>query len=486
MAQQLIEQWHLAVLRVQLDVTEPEPAVVTELVSYTQPVPRSVWIRRHPLDAFGLNSTAGPPGELRVPFDLTRDIGQSLYDQDLRGQTSLWLRLVPPYGYLGAVPWETALLGVTDVPLLRVPDRLPQAIDPGRRWSVAIGLSAYAGSNWSGQYILDLSHAILESTDCEIDVFADAGTVEQLNRLNVAGSQWLHIHQPTDARPASRSRSSRMIPQLPIQQAAPGRIWADWIATGLAGRAVRALHVVLDATWDFDRAVLALCTDPDQPSDPGNCTFVSAEDVARLGDDLGGATLSFGAPPDATSETAMRVLVDALGQQRPGATIFSSIKADPTGSALAAAHGFLAGENRPVPRHPSMFAYLQPQQVRPSLVNDWPDPAPEVPIPEGPQPTTRSPEIGPMPPTEDPLPGRVLPSGFDPGSQPDLDAYYASAETIPTWVAASERYIGSQLAHLSQPAETPESVPNKQAYEQGAAQALAEIQALVAKHARPS
>lgn len=466
MAQQLIEQWHLAVLRVELDLSETEPAVVTELVSYTQDAPRSVWVRRHLLEAFGLGTETGPPGQLHVPDDLVSQIGTSLYDSDLRGETSLWLRLVPPYGYLGAVPWESALLSVTDVPLLRVPDRLPRAVDPGRRWTVAIGISAYAGSSWSGQYVSDLSQAILNSTDCEIDVFADAGTVEQLRRLNVVESQWLHIHQPAEAGAASRSRFSRMVPRFAVQQMQPGRIWADWIATGLNGRAVRALHVVLDSTWDFDRAVLALCTDPDQPSDPGNCTFVSAEDVAQLGDDLGGATLSFGAPPDVTSEMAMRVLVDALGQQRPGATIFSSITGDPAGAALAAAHAFLAGEERPIPRHPSMFAYLQPEQVRSALVTDWPEP--------------RSPD------EPDPLPGRVLPTGFDPVVQPELDDYYAHAETVPAWVAASERYIGSQLAHLSQPLTTPESVPNKQAYDQGATQALAEIQALVAKHARSS
>jgi hypothetical protein len=176
----------------------------------------------------------------------------------------------------------------------------------------------------------------------------------------------------------------------------------------------------------------------------------------------------------------MRVLVDALGQQRPGATIFSSIKADPDGVALAAAQAFLAGEDRPIPRHPSMFAYLQPEQVRAALVTDWPESA----SPDTAAPPSEGGEQ--VPPAGDPLPGRVLPPGFDAGPQHDLDDYYANAETIPTWVAASERYIGSQLAHLSQPVTTPESVPNKQAYEQGATQALAEIQAMVAKHVRSS
>ena len=211
MAQQLIEQWHLAVLRVQLDVTQAEPAVVTELVSYTQREPRSIWVRRDGLEAFGLDTVAGPPGELTVPASLRDAIGSSLYDDDLRGETSLWLRLVPPYGYLGAVPWEESLLHVTDVPLLRVPDRLPRAADPGRRWTVAIGVSTHAGSTWSGQYVADIASAISAGTDCEIDVFADSGTVDQLRSLGIAESERLHIHDPADAVRASQSRSGRIV-----------------------------------------------------------------------------------------------------------------------------------------------------------------------------------------------------------------------------------------------------------------------------------
>jgi hypothetical protein len=484
MAQEIIEQWRLAVLRAQLDLTDRTPMVATELVSYPDRTPHRLWARLHPLEAFGLADTAVPPHELRLPDDLRDDIAASLA-ADLEGEAALWLRLKPPYGYLGAVPWEEALVAVTDVPLLRVPDRLPTAADPGKVWSVAIGVSAPAGSDWAAPYLAGLVDEITRQVPASVDVhiFADAGTVARLNALGVPGPNWLHLHEPAEARRAHADRSERQVPQFRrrdrqgqlLDPAAPGRVWADWIAAGLAGRAARALHVALDATWDSDRPMLALSPDPSEPSDVKNCAFVSADDVRLLADALGAATLSFGSPPDAASDVAMRMIADSVGQQRSGATIYSSIRLDPRGAALADTHAFLATRSghRDVPRHPSLFAYLQPEQVQASLADEWPEPPPA------------SGQARATPPGDDPLPSAVLPDGYQVTREADLSDYYASAETVPSWVAASERYISSQLADLSQPASSPEPVSYKQAYQQGAAEALAELQEMVAKHARP-
>ncbi len=479
MAELLSRQWHLAVLKVRLDVTQRTPAVVSEMISYAGDQPQSLWTRRDDLEQFGLAESAGPPHQLTMPPALRDQIASTLHGP-LNSQSSLWLRLVPPYGYLGAVPWEGQLLQVTQIPLLRVPNRLPRASDPGRQWSVAICVStpAVAGQrdSWSGAYLQSLAHSLRQSTQCDIDVFADSDTVNQLRALGVNDSAWMHIHEPRTAASASVSRSSRRDPVTtrPLQR--NGQIWVDWIMQGLAGRAIRALHVVLDATWDGDRAVLSVGTDPALPADPDTCRFVTAADVSQVADLLGGATLSFGSPPGARSDTAVRMIADSLGQQRPGATLYSSISADPMGLALAAAHAFIAGQGPPeVPAHPSLFAYLQPSTVRPALLNAWPSPSTS-----GPRPQTAE------APLEDPLPDRVIPPGYDPEPGSALDQYYADADTVPSWAAAAERYVGSQIAHLSQPGDAPGSVPDKKAYEQGATEALAEIQNMIAKYARPS
>jgi hypothetical protein len=264
----------------------------------------------------------------------------------------------------------------------------------------------------------------------------------------------------------------------PIDFTSPGRIWADWISTGLAGRAVRALHVALDAVWDVEAPLLALSPDPSKPQDTDACAFVAADDIRRLADAVGAATLSLGSPPDVTSDAAMRMIADSIGQQRPGATIHSSIEDDPHGAALARLHGFLAGHSRGrLPRDRSLFAYLQPEQVQTSLATAWPQPPP-----------TAQPDA--LPAAEDDLlPAASLPYTYTyrPAPEDSVVAYYAEASSVPSWVAASERYVGQQLADLTRSQDAAPKPPGpKSAYELGAAEGLAELQAIIAKHAKPS
>jgi hypothetical protein len=475
MAEYLMRTWSLAVLRVRLDLTERTPAVRTELASYAGPAPRSLWSRRYPLEAFGLRVSAGPPTELTVPVDLRDRVSRSLQD-DLAGEASLWLRLESPSGYLPAVPWEQALIEVADVPLLRVPDQLPAAPDPGLRWSVAVAVSAAAGSTWAAPYVISLVDALERAVEAEVevDVFTDAETARHLLDAGWPRRDLVHLHRPEDARQVSDARAKRGVSQFrrrrPTVTSAggTGRIWADWIADGLGERAARALHVVLDGVWDEDRPLLAVSPEPTQSADPRTCTFVTADDVRLLADVVGAATLSFGSPPDNRGDTATRVVADEVGRQRPGPTIYSSLRLDPEGSALARMHRFIAAQHGevPLPLEPSLFAYLQPEQVNPWL--SYPDAA------------RNDESAAPIVETIAP------PDGFDVPHEADMSDWYASSETVPSWVATSERYIGSKLAELGKSAAAPERATLKEAYDRGTAEALSELQQIVAKHARPS
>jgi hypothetical protein len=486
MALLLIRRWRLAVLRVQLDLAGRTPGVTTELTRYRGRSPDSLWTLRHPLEAFGLGSTSETPSTLRVPADLAAAVARSLAT-DFEDVSSLWLRLVPPYGYLGAVPWEESLLEMSDMQLLRVPDRLPVASDSGQGWSAAIAVSAAPGSTWAGAYVADLVDEVARAVPelLDVDIFADRGTVTQLHALGVPARQWVHLHKPEDARPVSEARTSRGVPQFRQRRrdsglaasTAPGRVWADWIAAGLAKRAARALHVVLDSAWDGDRPMLALSTDPDKPADAENCTFVTADDVHVLADAIGAATLSFGSPPDNPADIAMRMIADDLGQRRPGPTLYSSLRRDPHGTALAQAYRFIAARSagRIFPPHPSLFTYLQPERVQDPLQADW-----WAALRGGDEP-------GVQPPSDDPLPPAVLPDGYQVSPDADLSDFFAAADVVPSWVATSERYISSQLADLTRAAGSPETGGgDAQAYVRGAAEALAELQELVAKHVRPT
>jgi hypothetical protein len=94
-------------------------------------------------------------------------------------------------------------------------------------------------------------------------------------------------------------------------------------------------------------------------------------------------------------------------------------------------------------------------------------------------------EAAAPPAQDDPLPSSSLPSGYRPPEEDDdVMSEYAEAGTVPTWVAASQRYVGQQLADLARAPGTPDSTAYRVAYERGAAEGLAELQSIVAKHAK--
>jgi hypothetical protein len=501
MAPGLIRQWRLAVLRVQLDLADRPPTVKVSLAGYPQDTARTFWTQLYPLSAFGLDVV--PPTTLVVPPDL-RDRVAGTLAANLQSEAALWLRLVPPYGYLGAVPWEASLVEATNLPVLRVPDRLPAASDLGRIWRAVIAVNAAPRFSRAAPNIRPHSAASYVSSlvkrlgtvvggEVEIDVFADAGTANALRRQGLP-EPWVHLHNPEHAEELSRNRSTHMpdtstggVRGRTYAGSVPtGRAWADWIMAGLAGRAVRALHIVLDGVLDLDRPRLTLSPDPKKPVAGSKCVFVTGEGVQRVADAIGAATLSFGSASPNPSDLAIRMIADEIGQQRSGATIYSSIAEDPKGDALAQAYAFLADRSRelPIPLHPSLFMYAQPEQVRSALR----------------QPLPMSQSIAASPGDEvGILPGPVA----HPGSEilSDLAVTYSAEASVPTWVAASDRYLNSQWAGLATSATSPAATAYSQgayknvqgayeisqgAYDRGATEALGELGQIVSRHARPS
>jgi hypothetical protein len=468
MAQRMIDEWQLAVLKVQLDLSARSPDVITELVGYPGGEARTMWSQTFQLHQFGLDVEI--PHWLRVPDEL-RDAVANTLATDLKGEAALWLRLVPPYGYLGAVPWEAALSEATGLSVLRVPDRLPVPTDFGRKWRAAIAISAAPGSVWAAPYVAALvrewQHSV--QADVEVDVFADAGTSSELRNVGDLGPD-VRVHDPFDAPAASRQRQSSMSSE---SRRAPsglptGQLWADWIAAGLGGRAVHALHLVLNGAFDGDRPLLAVAPDPAEPTTTTNCAYVSASAILELADAVGSAALSFSSPPDNNpdnnADNAVRMIADRVGQQRPGATIYSSIEADPEARALANAHAFVAdrtGQLKP-PQHPSLFAYVQPEHVQASIEHGWLQAFSEL--------TDTSAE----------------PASPSPSSAA-LESFYADADSVPTWVASWDRYLGAQSAELAQQANSlAPTAPFKEAYNRGAAAALDELRAILDKHSGAS
>ncbi len=145
---------------------------------------------------------------------------------------------------------------------------------------------------------------------------------------------------------------------------------------------------------------------------------------------------------------ATRMLVDQIGQGRPGPTIYSSVALDPHAEAIASMHSYLADRlgDRPLPWDPSLFAYVQPENVRDSLLDGWPEPSERS--------TSR---------------GEVLPSIDVPTDYRSADAAspYEAVQDVPTWVAASHRYLGSEYAKLARSADPVAKAVVRNAYDRG-------------------
>jgi hypothetical protein len=447
MAELLIQQWRLSVLRVRLDLASAEPSIDLELVGYEGSMPRTLWTRSHGARDFGIPQV-GPPSRLQLPADLVDAVGRS-FSEELGFQTALWLRLVPPYGFLGAAPWEQSLVPLLQRPVLRVPDRLPLPTDFGSVWTAVVVVAAAPGSDWAAGYVESFAAQLRGRVagEVEVHVFADAGTTDALGtRPGSTAGCVLHTA------PAHGSAS-----------------WTEWIRSGLAGCSARSLHLVTDAEFDGDIPTLLLGSEPTR-TQGGAPRFVPVDALVGLSDALGVTTLSFGSPPGNRSVAAGRMLADSVGATRPGPTVFSDLELDPGGSALAAAYAYIADRSalEPVPQDPSLFLYLQPEHVRSNLMESWPKPDART--------TSAGDEILPSMPSSA---GRLAEP--DEASEPQI--LLADAREVPAWIASSHQYLTNSWARLAKSApliEAPDDLHS--AYQDGAAQALEELQALIREH----
>jgi hypothetical protein len=469
MAAELIKRWRLAVLRVELDLSERRSAVAVSMSAYPDGQPRTLWTARYRPEDFG--ATASPPLSLAVPTELRDRIANTLA-VELNYEAALWLRLVPPYGYLAAVPWEAALIELTHVPVLRVPDRLPMPTVSGNTWTAAIAVDADTDSTWAVPYIRSLIERLHQTVPApiEVDVFADARTAGTLRTEPLGGH--VRVHEPLDAARATdeRLRDLSATGIAGVGRATAGRRWADWIAKGLRGCAVSALHVLLEGDFDDADPVLVVSRDPAAPVPRAKAVRVTTADLLPLFDSLGAAMVCFGAPPGRGSEVAIRMFADTVGQQRADATIFSSIALDQSGAALARAETYLADpSSAPTPREPSLFLYVQPERMQEALREQVP----------------QRPELAAK--TDDAYAVATSEAAIQYQSDATLAERYRYVKTAPSWVASSDQYLASQWAGLAKTAgsEVP-TAPARGAYDQGAASALEELRAIVERHARPS
>jgi hypothetical protein len=477
MAEKLIQRWKLAVLRIGLDLSGRPPGVVSRLAGYASGSDVTYWTRSDPLNTFGLSMSAEVPLRVELPRSFVHAVQETLRNE-LTDQSALWLRLEPPSGYLAAAPWED-LADDINIPVLRVPDRLPVATQLGRTWRVAMAVNAPARARWGSNHVRRFTTALNNAfydRPVEVDIFADAFTYKLLMDEADRANSRMRLHDPAFARDAHVRRSSesrvvnygRLTSGLQAFESVddPRLLWADWITSGLAGVAVNAFHVASVGSVSGVRPVLAIAPDPSRPSAAARNVYIDSDDLRSISDVLGAGLVSVAAPEFRTADVGARVVADRLGQQRPGPTIFSSLKRDPYSRALAELHAFLSEpQSRKLPSSSSWFGYIQPESISAAL------PEPLLPHYTGQETWSKwSRGSGAGVETRS-LTERGLADKFD------------NADEVPAWVASSSRFLETKLADLTTLFTTPgEGKASKNAYDVGASEALADIEAMVQRH----
>lgn len=468
MAGALIQRWRLAVLRVHLDLSARAPKVDSRLDGYVSGSDVTYWTRSDPLGAFGPEVSRTIPDRVKLPAELAQAV-RSTMENELKQETVLWIRLQPPYGYLGAVPWED-LSDLIGMPVLRVPDHLPLPASLGRTWRIAVIVNAPGTARWGAKHVHEFTLALrsaFQHQEVRIEVFPDIRTYSLLDNERDSQDGVVRIHDPNFAhishqriassgrRPEARAASG----MRPFEPNDPRLLWANWIMDALNGIAVRALHVAAPGITGSERAVLSIAADPALPMRSSLFEVTDSNDLWKLADVVGASLVSIASPESRGIDVAARMVADSLGQLRPGPTLYSSLRRDPGGHALANAYAFLAdpsGEGD-VPADRSWFGYIQPESVQRALA---------------------APHLHQT--------GQVSRTSFA-ESAPAADLLgeaFEEVDEVPTWVASSSRFVEKKFVDLRNSSPPPRTRTTSRAYEVGASDALAEIQAMVQRHTR--
>lgn len=377
----------------------------------------------------------------------------------------LWLHLVKPYGYLGAVDWEGALVGPLSRPLLRLPDFLESPRECRTVLDVALCCSEPVSEPRLDPPALlyDIAQAILAGSKRDhtsIHVFADQMYYDRL-RSRFSNDPRVSVHDPETARRHGVLARGGNLKAEPQGLRNP---WLLWMRDSMRGRSLDAVHFVAHGFLADERAAMALAESPLSNRDRADARYVGVAELTTFLTHAGAWSAVFSSPPANYSEAGLRLLADTLAQARPGPVLYCPIQQgfDPK---LQALYGFLyAPEATPVPEPGGWFAYCQPAIV------------------QGHAPAWRSRKASAAVDANAGLFAPPLPRG----TRSRGPAQAPSTPDIPSWVSAAQRYV-EQAAQDLQRRVDGSSVNPSAAASAAAAEAertLQKLQAIVASVAQ--
>ncbi len=442
MAMRLQREFSLPVVAVRLDQEAYRPVARVDLLVNEDGEQALHGSRTVTLDDLGCD--ARTEGSMRVPPDLVSFVADWTRDV-LPPERALWLHLVKPYGSLGAVPWERALVPVIGRPLLRLPDVLPEPSRSTSTFVVALVATAPApeGAPPAPLLVTPVAQALVDGLGprLHLHVFADDGTQAEVERaLEPLGIARLEVHRPRVERRGSGDSDLR-------------NAWLRWVRDDLAGRSLDAVHFLVHGTsLGTHGAVLT----PLQPSlDRAYPVPVEASDLEAFLNRVGALVVGFTRLPDNWSDYGLRLVADDLGSRRAGPVVLHDPALDPGYEAMAGCYAFLA-DPAPgrAPVSPGLQLYAQPRQVADESTS--------------------------LPPTDR--------GSADLSPSAAVQAHFDRDET-PAWLAAAQRYLEQQEAQVMRfESESRSRTPTaaEVAHFDGVAAAVRKARGVIDKHAEQS
>ncbi|MGH8903428.1 MAG: hypothetical protein ACRDYA_17590 [Egibacteraceae bacterium] len=453
MADRIKRHYDLTTLKLSLHAEAPLPAVHVEFEVTTHHVPETVVSWRVPVEELGLPASleGGLPMDDRfaLPEEMVAELRWHLHEE-LDPERPLWLHLVKPYGFLGAVPWEALLQLHLDVPILRLPDFI---VEPVRsRNSIDVLLCAADSSaepiDLAAQ-VEFLAGRIAESLTLPttVHVFTDSAVYAEL-----LGREW----QPRSGgtvllyEPAYEPAGGAWQPADPDDNLL-AQEWLRWMRDELP-TSVDVAHFVVPGHVALGQGAFvlpAMSAWTDRSLD-----VVGAAALNRFTTQIGAWSVAFTCPRGQSSAIGLRLIADALAQVRPGPVLYHDLAADRDAEALMSSYVFLYADHpAPPPRSTSVFLYCQPFQVSTE------------------------------PRKRDLLTAKALlgpPSGAAPSSR--VRDLLAAETSTPAWIAASQRYVEQCEVRLQQWA-APGAVAPPEPTVAGVEKALELIQEIVHEYA---
>jgi len=504
MAELLQRQWDLPVLRVALDTASREPAARCTLAAHERGERIVLGERAWPLHELGFPSgdLAGDQ-RLAVPGSLGEWVAGAMgTGGPLEGIGVLWVHLVKPYGSLGAVPWEAALVPATGRPVLRLPDVLPAPQSASGTLEVALCASGAEaeGQSPAVRHLPAVARAIAIAAGgrrLALHVFADrvakgvvADVADRLPGVVVVD----HVSRGWSDR-RSQLRSARTTSTSGSREL--GNPWLVAMRDALHGRGIDVVHFVCHGYHTGREGALLFAADPtgsrgDWPSS------ATATELDALLTELGALDAVFTAPAENYSEAGLLELADRLGVDRPGTTLVHDAARDPEGHALAEGYRLMLAERpRVPPASPALSMIVQPRKVAERGEQDVPGApettlAPPLSAPPSPPKSGRRTRGGHRgrgrePISPPPMGGGGPAGGYSAG--PSTKAVFESAQSVPGWLASAERFIeqqGAELERYRRRAERKATTAEEAAYYDGVERALARIRGIVDAHAGSS